>query len=81
MKTVKMSLDTIQGKLSRAEMKEIMAGRSPCGFMDVEYYCAWSGMGMCGGGYACGSNAGWTEIIVAATLKKEGIYADSVTCH
>jgi len=29
MKTVKMSLATIQGKLSRAEMKNIMAGSGP----------------------------------------------------
>jgi hypothetical protein len=30
MKTVKMSLATIQGKLSRAEMKNIMAGSGTC---------------------------------------------------
>ena len=29
MKTSKMSLDTIQGKLSRAEMKDIYAGNVP----------------------------------------------------
>ena len=31
MKTLKMSLANIQGKLSRAEMKKVMAGSGECG--------------------------------------------------
>ncbi len=40
MKTVKMSLATIQGKLSRGEMKNIMAGSG-----DGNFYCHCTGGG------------------------------------
>jgi len=48
MKTVKMSLANIQGKLSRAEMKNIMAGSAFC----VTCYDPSKGV-MCGSGTAC----------------------------
>ena len=77
-----MSLDTIQGKLSRAEMKSIMAGFGPCGFMETLYYCTWSAEGMSDSGYACGFDAGTTAMEVNAVMIEEGIPDDmSVTCH
>lgn len=42
MKTKKMSLANIQGKLSRTEMKNIMAGSGP-GY----YKCCWTGTSDC----------------------------------
>ena len=41
MKTTKMSLANIKGKLSRAEMKKIMAGSGN------EYKCCWTGTTNC----------------------------------
>ena len=44
MKTVKMSLANIQGKLSRAEMKQIMAGSgAPCSSATTAYDCSRTG--------------------------------------
>jgi hypothetical protein len=58
MKTVQMSLATIQGKLSRAEMKNIMAGCNckPCKSQSdcPGQMCAnWIGSGPCGAGQYC----------------------------
>ena len=53
MKTKKMSLANIQGKLSRAEMKNIMAGSGADGCGDADTYCgAGSGVTCCTG-YTC----------------------------
>jgi len=81
MKTVKMSLDTIQGKLSRAEMKSIMAG-SICGYgaLEYPYYCTWSGMGMSGGGYVCDIDGMTAEFSVARAMHDEGIQVTRVSC-
>jgi len=75
MKNVKMSLDTIQGKLSRTEMKSIMAGSGPCGFGDYLYQCTWSSSsyGMSGGGGVCASDGNAAIWMVANTLLNEGI--------
>ncbi len=80
-----MSLDNIQGKLSRAEMKNIMAGEKDiCGYgrFNTLYYCTWSGSGMSGGGYVCGMDAADATFLTAATMKKEGIpEVNQVTCR
>ncbi len=49
MQTQKMSLAGIQGKLSRAEMKSIMAG-SGC------YKCCWTGTSNCSVGVSCSAS-------------------------
>jgi hypothetical protein len=57
MKTVKMSLATIQGKLSRAEMKNIMAGSGDncgsiiCGSNHQQYSCSTNQYGKCHNDY------------------------------
>ncbi len=75
MKTVKMSLDTIQGKLSRTEMKEIMAGSGACGYMEYLFHCTWSSSsyGMSGGGGVCASDGWIATWEVANTLIREEI--------
>lgn len=39
MQTKKMSLANIQGKLSRAEMKQVMAGSGTCGCIPLQIQC------------------------------------------
>jgi hypothetical protein len=59
-KTTKMSLANIQGKLSRAEMKNIMAG-SGCGECLDEYSFDCSSNAVCCSGFSCvrnGTNTG-----------------------
>jgi len=57
MKTLKMSLENIQGKMSRLEMKNIMAGSS--GFAGTcDYSCA-SEPNSCNGGCSCHGSAPW----------------------
>ncbi len=70
-----MSLDTIQGKLSRAEMKNIIAGEDICGYgrFEYAYYCTWSGSGMSGGGYVCAMDGLGAVIATARTIQDEGI--------
>jgi len=41
MQTTKMSLAKIQGKLSRVEMKNVMAGRTPIGTCGVKVEGTW----------------------------------------
>ncbi|MEQ1554293.1 MAG: hypothetical protein ABL929_08955 [Ferruginibacter sp.] len=61
MKTQKMSLANIQGKLSRAEMKNIMAGSESGG--TGCYKCCWNGTSNCSScsfsysGASCTTNA------------------------
>lgn len=60
-KTVKMSLANIQGKLSRAEMKQIMAGSSVCACNGSDCICGSTSQCvsltphcmMCGGDTTC----------------------------
>lgn len=59
MKTEKMSLANIQGKLSRTEMKKVMAGSGSCKSCSKNSDCPnsvcahWTGTGPCGDGNYC----------------------------
>jgi len=93
MKTVKMSLDTIQGKLSRAEMKNIMAGCSggsyygggggscSCGYMEYRFSCTYTyGVGMMGQITVCDMD-GFTAVTDAnLQLSYSGITPDTMNC-
>lgn len=46
MKTIKMSLENVDGKLSRKQMKEIMAGSSDPATC-AKYYCGSTGLPCC----------------------------------
>jgi hypothetical protein len=59
MKTTKMSLENIQGKLSRTEMKNIMAGSGNA----PGWKCCWTGTSNCS---SC--VVGGTSCVTGATL-------------
>lgn len=62
MKTKKMSLANIQGKLSRAEMKNIMAGSGSwsCTHYGIDDYCFIIGQSCGNGGSFCYPTDDWS---------------------
>lgn len=56
MKTFKMSLENIQGKLSRAEMKKVMAGSGTQGNCTIS--CSCNGVNY---GYVCSVQDCWNK--------------------
>jgi hypothetical protein len=84
MKTVKMNLATIQGKLSRAEMKNIMAGSNgaPCSSGQNEYSCSGSleGSGNINLGLICASTQGDALLAASSQLQHDGFTRYSISC-
>ena len=69
MQTQKMSLANIQGKLSRTEMKNIMAGVETVGGETGCYRCCWTGTTSCSECVHSYSTASCTS---GATLTSQG---------